>query len=168
MFNGEDFESWKITVLIALSSKKKIGFIDGKVSRPADNSPLRPHWQRCNDLVTSWILNSLHKDISGSVLYCSSAQEMWKELMERFGQTNKAKLFQVNKELLGISQGDFDIAAYYTRAKQIWDEFAAVDDMPRCTCKKCECNVNTRLVKYTQEQNMILFLMGLNDTYTSV
>ena len=40
--------------------------------------------------------------------------------------------------------------------------------MSRCTCKKCECRINTALVKYTQEQNMIHFFMGLNDSYTSV
>ena len=168
MFSGEDFDSWKRTFLIALSYKNKIGFIDGKVSRPADDSPLLPYWQRCNDLVVSWILNALHKDISGSVLYCDTAQQMWNELLERFGQSNKAKLFQIKRALAAISQGDSDIASYYTRAKKIWDEFAAVDDMPRCTCKKCECGINIALTKYAQEQNMIHFLMALNDSYTSV
>ena len=122
-FNGEDFDSWKRTFLIALSSKNKVGFVDGRVSKPADDSLLLPHWQRCNDLVASWILNSLHKDISGSVLYCNTAEELWKELVEQFGQSNKAKLFQVKKELSGITQGDSDIATYYTRAKKTWDEF---------------------------------------------
>jgi len=167
-FDGENFDSWKRTFLRALSSKNKVGFVDGTVVQPAADSPLFPYWQRCNDLVASWILNSLHKDISGSILYCNTAAEMWTELAERFGQSNKAKLFQVKKELSGISQGDFDIASYYTRAKRLWDEFALVDDMPRCTCKKCECGINVALGKYTQEQNMIHFLMGLNDSYTSV
>ena len=154
--------------LRALSSKNKIGFVDGKVPQPAADSPLLPYWQRCNDLVASWILNSLHKDIAGSILYCNTAAEMWQELGERFGQSNQAKLFQVKKELSAISQGDSDIASYYTRAKKIWDEFALVDDMPKCTCKKCECGINAALGKYTQRQNLIHFLMGLNDTYTSV
>jgi len=118
--------------------------------------------------VASWILNSLHKDISGSVLYCNSATEMWEELVERFGLSNKAKLFQVKKELSSVSQGDSDIASYYTRAKKACDEFSTVDDMPRCNCGKCECGVNNALVKYAQKQNMIYFLMGLNDSYTSV
>ena len=150
-FHGEDFDSWKRTFLIALSSKNKVGFVDGKIVKPAGDSPLLPYWQRCNDLVASWILNSLHKDISGSVLYCNSAAEMWGELVECFGQSNKAKLFQVKKELSSISQGDSDIASYYTRAKKTWDEFAAVDNMPRCSCGKCECEINNALVKYAQE-----------------
>jgi len=114
VFSGENFDSWKRTFLRALSSKNKVGSVDGKVTRPAADSPLFPYWQRSNDLVASWILNSLHKDISGSVLYCNTASEMWEELVERFGQSNKAKLFQVKKELSGISQGDSDIATYYT------------------------------------------------------
>ena len=135
-FDGENFDSWKRTFLRALSSKNKVGFVDGKIAQPAADSPLLPYWQRCNDLVASWILNSLHKDISGSILYCNTAAEMWSELTDRFGQSNKAKLFQIKKELSAISQENSDIASYYTRAKKIWDEFSAVDDMPRCTCKK--------------------------------
>jgi len=84
------------------------------VEQPAPNAPLFPYWQRCNDLVASWILNSLYKDIVGSILYCNTAAEMWQELGERFGQSNKAKLFQIKKELSAVSQGDSDIAAYYT------------------------------------------------------
>jgi len=168
IFDGENFDSWKRTFLRALSSKNKVGFVDGTVAQPVADAPTFSYWQRCNDLVASWILNSLHKDISGSILYCNTAAEMWTELTERFGQSNKTKLFQVKKELSAISQENSDIASYYTRAKKLWDEFAAVDDMPRCSCKKCECGINTALVKYTQEQNMIHFLMGLNDSYTSV
>ena len=125
-FDGENFDSWKRTFLQALSSKNKVGFVDGTVEQPAADSPLFPYRQRCNDLIACWILNSLHKDISCSILYCNTAAKMWGELAERFGQSNKAKLFQVKKELSFISQGDSDIASYYTRAKKIWDEFALV------------------------------------------
>jgi len=93
---------------------------------------------------------------------------MWGELVERFGQSSKAKLFQVKKELSGISQGDSDIASYYTRATWIWDKFAAVDDIAICTYNKCECGINNVLVKYAQEQNMTHFLIGLNDSYTTI
>jgi len=72
-FSGEDFDSWKRTFLIALSSKNKVGFVDGTIARPTNDSPLLLYWQRCKDLVASWILNSLRKEISGSVVlqYCS-------------------------------------------------------------------------------------------------
>ena len=74
-FNGEDFDSSKRTSLIALSSKNKVGFVDEKEYRRVNDSPLSPYWQRCNDLVASWILNALHKDTLGSVLYLQCCRE---------------------------------------------------------------------------------------------
>ena len=61
-----------------------------------------------------------------------------------------------------------DIACYFNKAKKVWDEFNAVGATPRCTCNKCECEVNDRLHKHDQEQKLIQFLMGLNESYTAV
>jgi len=77
---------------------------------------------------------------------------MWKELNERYGQTNKARLFQAQNQVLCISQGDLGITSYFTKAKKVWDEFTAVGATPNCTCSKCECEVNERLQKHNQEQ----------------
>jgi len=37
-----------------------------------------------------------------------------------------------------------------------------------CDCAKCECGVNAKLQKYTEEQRLIQFLMRLNGSYTAV
>ena len=47
---------------IALSVKNKLGFIDGTISRPVDVDLLGP-WVRNNNIVISWILNSVSKEI---------------------------------------------------------------------------------------------------------
>jgi len=60
-FPGEAFDSWKRTFLIPLSSKNKVGFVDGLITCPANDSPLLSYWQRCNDLVGLWILKFLMK-----------------------------------------------------------------------------------------------------------
>ena len=61
-----------------------------------------------------------------------------------------------------------DIANYYTKAKQLWDEAHAVGGILKCTCAKCECGVNRKLHKYNEEQKLIQFLIGLNNSYTTV
>ena len=48
-------------------------------------------------MVISWILNSLSKDIADSVEYVSDAVELWKEIKDRYDQTNGAKLFKSKK-----------------------------------------------------------------------
>ena len=153
---------------IALSAKQKLQFIDGTSEKPEADSPLLTHWQRCNDMVISWLLNSLHKSIRDSVIFCDTASEIWKELNERYGQSNKARHFQAQKEVCCISQGDLDIVSYFNKAKKVWDEFTAVNGMPWCECKKCGCDINGRLHQYLQEQKIIQFLMGLNESYTAV
>ena len=168
IFNGEDHDNWKRSVLIALSAKHKTAFIDGSYEKPYAKSPLLPYWKRCNDMVLSWLLNSMHKNIRDSVLFCEIASDMGKELKESYGQSNKARLFQAQKDVCCISQGELDIAAYFNKAKRLWDEFTAASASPRCTCCKCECDINGRLHDYFQDQKLIQFLMGLNESYTQV
>ncbi|XP_076945057.1 uncharacterized protein LOC143615963 [Bidens hawaiensis] len=91
---------------IALSAKNKLGFINNTVIMPA-NQPHLVYWQRCNDMVISWILNTLNHDIRDSVLYAETSQILWNELDSRYGQAND---------------------------KSNWDELNAVNSIPSCTC----------------------------------
>ena len=50
-FNGEDFDNWRQSVLIPLSTKHKTTFINGSYENPDASSPLLPYWKRCNDIV---------------------------------------------------------------------------------------------------------------------
>ncbi|KAM0048148.1 putative RNA-directed DNA polymerase [Helianthus debilis subsp. tardiflorus] len=161
-FDGNGFGAWKRAMMIALSAKNKLGFINNGVSRPIDDlhSAL---WQRCNDMVTSWILNTLSRDISGSVLYAETAQQLWNELNVRYGQANGAKLYQLQKNLCEITQGNNDIATYFTKIKSIWDELNALNQMPSCTC-----GVTHLVAKREEDQRLVQFLMGLNLSYDTI
>uniref|UniRef100_A0A7C9DJJ1 Retrotransposon Copia-like N-terminal domain-containing protein n=1 Tax=Opuntia streptacantha TaxID=393608 RepID=A0A7C9DJJ1_OPUST len=168
LFNGEDFENWRRSVTVALSAKQKLSLVDGSYKKPDASSPLLPYWQRCNDMVISWLLNSLHKNVRESVLFHNTASDIWDELNDRYGQSNKARLFQAQKAVSCMTQEDQDIANFFNKARKAWDEFAAVGATPRCSCSKCECQINARLQNYDQEQRIIQFLMGLNESYTAV
>ncbi|KAK9741839.1 hypothetical protein RND81_03G132500 [Saponaria officinalis] len=58
IFEGTGFSGWKRGMEIALSAKNKKGFIDGTIAKPAATSETAKAWQRCNEMVFSWILNS--------------------------------------------------------------------------------------------------------------
>ena len=57
------FGSWKKAMIIVLSAKNKLGFVDSSCIKPDLGSPDYHHWIRCNNMVISWILNSLAKEI---------------------------------------------------------------------------------------------------------
>jgi hypothetical protein len=50
-------------MLIALSAKNKMCFIDGSFPKPSMFKSYYNAWVRCNDLVVSWILNFISKEI---------------------------------------------------------------------------------------------------------
>ena len=76
-------------MLIALSVKNKLGFVDGAISKPSGNdSELLNSWLRNNNIVIAWILNSVSKEIFASVLYSDSVFEIWCDLKDRFEQSN--------------------------------------------------------------------------------
>lgn len=57
--DGTCYGSSRRTVFVALSIINKTDFITG-----ANRSTLARQWQKCNNLVISWLVNSLSKDIA--------------------------------------------------------------------------------------------------------
>ncbi|XP_075087754.1 uncharacterized protein LOC142169747 [Nicotiana tabacum] len=101
-FDGNGYGGWRKFILIALSVKNKVGFIDGTHSEPVHGSPDLKLWSRCNDMVISWLLNSLSKEIASSVIYAKIARDLWKEFEDKFGQSNG---YHLQKKLNDLVQG---------------------------------------------------------------
>ncbi|KAH0771720.1 hypothetical protein KY290_015701 [Solanum tuberosum] len=167
IFEGKGYGGWRRTIIIALSAKNNLGFIDGGCKALGSDSPYLKLWDRTNNMVTSWLLNSLSKEIAESVIYSKIAEALWKDLEDHFGQPNRANLYHLQKELNDLVQGSNDIARYYTRLKGLWDE---LDLLNTKNCCSCTCTYGGKNVssKALQDERLILFLMGLNNAYSPV
>ncbi|XP_019239751.1 PREDICTED: uncharacterized protein LOC109219732 [Nicotiana attenuata] len=164
VFDGRGYPGWRRSILLSLSAKRKLGFINGVCKSPGLNSPELEQWNCVNDMVISWILNALSKDMADSVIYSKTAKELWDSLEQRFGKSNGAKLYHLQKELSGLVQGNSDIAGYFTKLKRLWDELDALNVIICCSCV-CVCEGKAKLTKSLEDQRLIQFLMGLNDIY---
>ncbi|XP_075101647.1 uncharacterized protein LOC142177082 [Nicotiana tabacum] len=163
-FDGRGFPGWRRSVLIAISAKNKLGFINGTCGKPALNATEYPQWSRCNDMVTSCLLNSLTKVIRDNVTYSRTAKDLWSSLEYRFGKSSGAKLYHLRKEILKLDQGNSCIAGYFTTLKRFWDELDSLNSHLGCTCD-CICDGKKKIAKFMEDQRVIQFLMGLNDFY---
>ncbi|KAL3375217.1 hypothetical protein AABB24_006618 [Solanum stoloniferum] len=167
-FDGDRYQSWRIGVMQALSEKNKLGFIDGSCGKPDANSPQFRQWKRCDDMVTSWILNSMTQEISDSVEYVNDSVELWKVLEDKYyDQTNGAKMYQIQKEINDLTQGALDITVYYTRMKKLWEELSTLNLRSQCS-STCSCGAKDSMHKADQDRCLIQFLMGLNEAYSAV
>nr|XP_016510904.1 PREDICTED: uncharacterized protein LOC107828156 [Nicotiana tabacum] len=146
-FDGSGYRSWRRGVLRALSVKNKVRFINGKCRKPDSKDPSYDQWEQCDNMVTSWILNSISKDLTDNLQYVNDAQKLWQELEDRYDQTNGAKLYQLQKEINDLSQGTLDITG--------------------CKCN-CTCGAKANMQKVEQDRRLIQFLMELNEVYTVV
>lgn len=153
---GENYPSWCRSMLIALSVKNKVGFVDGSLPEPPLIEDInRDSWMRNNNLVISWILNSVSKDISTSIMFADSANEIWNDLKDRYEQSNGPRIFQIRREITNLNQNQDVVGVYFIRLKSLPEE---VDNFrPRCTCGNYGCNGVQEIEKYFQDEYIMHF-----------
>lgn len=152
-------------MFITLSAKNKLDFINDTITPPDLNDAEYQRWSHCNHMITSWLLNSVTKDIKDSVIYSKTSRDLWMSLEHRFRQTSGAKLFHPQKEITCLVRGTLDIAGYFTRLKRLWDELDSLNVDIVCSCVSV-CDGQRKLIKSLQDQNLMQFLMGLNEIYS--
>ena len=164
---GENYTSWSRAMLIALSVKNKTCFVDGSLPKPeGTNLDQLNSWIRSNNIVISWILNSVSKEISASVIYADTAHEIWMDLRDRFQQKNGPRIFQLRRELMNLVQKEDSVGNYFTKLKIIWEELN--NYRPVCSCSKCSCGGHKEMIVYHQMEYVMSFLMGLNDSFSQI
>ncbi|XP_022152756.1 uncharacterized protein LOC111020399 [Momordica charantia] len=161
---NENYTSWSRSMLIALTVKNKVGFVDGSIVRPTGD--LLHSWIICNNVVISWILNSLSKEISASILFSDSAREIWLDLKERFEKQNRPRIFQLRRDLSNLVQDQLSVSAYFTLLKTLWTELNSYS--PSCTFGRCSCGGVKEIIAFQQQEHVMCFLMGLNESFSQL
>ena len=120
----ENCMSWARSMILALSSRNKFGFVDGSIVEPDSSSSLYNSWSRCNTTVLSWLTNSLSLDLKASVMYINNARDLWIDLKNRLSQGNAPRSFELGKEIAHLSQRSLSVSSYFTKFKTLWNEYA--------------------------------------------
>ncbi|KAH9725530.1 protein kinase domain-containing protein [Citrus sinensis] len=161
LLTGDNYPTWRRAIRMALSAKNKMGFVNGTILKP--EGPEAAEWERCNDMVLSWLLNSISPDIANSVIYADTAKEVWDDLYNHFSQGNLARIFQIKRAICTLLQEQSSINVYYTKLKTLWDELASYTSIPNCSCGSLK-----EIQEYQQQERVYQFLMGLNDSYAAL
>jgi hypothetical protein len=160
LLTGENYYTWSRSMLMALTAKNKVLFINGGLPKPDPASPEFLPWMRCNNMVLSWIINSVSKEISISIICVDTAEAMWNDLKDRFSQQNGPRIFQIQKSISDLRQENLSMSSYFTILKGLWDEWIHYKPLPPCTCGTMKVHN-----EYQQQEHVMQFLMGLNESY---
>jgi len=63
-------------MLTTLSAKNKSQFVNGSAKKPEKENSLFNAWQRCNDMVVSWIVHSVSSNIRQSILWMENVEDI--------------------------------------------------------------------------------------------
>nr|XP_016479842.1 PREDICTED: uncharacterized protein LOC107801087 [Nicotiana tabacum] len=135
--------------------------VDGTSSKDKFPDAMGNHWERVNAIVLSWLMNSMAKGLLGGIMYASSAQTVWEDLAERFNKVDGSRTLNLHKEIATLTQGSASVSVYFSKLKDLWEEFEALVPAPECDCPKSRDFVN-----YLQKLRLYQFLMGLNESYS--
>lgn len=130
-FTESNYTSCNQTMLLGLTMKNKIGFIDGTLLR----------LMICNSVVKAWILNAISKEISATTNFSDSTQEMW-------------FVYRINTsiKISNLVQDQLSVTTYFVKLKTLWNEL--VSYRPSCTYRRCSCGSVKNLVFNTFKPNM--------------
>ncbi|XP_019257893.1 PREDICTED: uncharacterized protein LOC109236131 [Nicotiana attenuata] len=124
VFDGRVYPGWKRSILLSCQPRRSL-----------DSS------MELAKLLISTLLNK-----SSGVMSTTC-------LEQRFGKSNGAKLYHLQKELSGLVKGDSGIAGYFTKLKRLWDELDALNVIIACSCVSV-CEGKAKLTKSLEDKRM--------------
>ena len=123
---------------------------------PVVNSPSAIQvWIHADNMVGTWIINSVSPKIQASIIYRDTALEIWNNLKETFCHRNGPKIFNLQKQIAKLHQGEVSITDFFIQLKVLWDQLQSFSPFPLCTCGKCLCNVHQRLTDLQARESIM-------------
>ena len=98
-------------------AKNKLGFINDtlNLSSPLVETPSTIQAWICSDnMVGTWKINSVSPKIQVSIIYMDTTLEIWNDLKEQVPQGNGLRIFNLQKEIPKLTQGDASITNTFT------------------------------------------------------
>ncbi|XP_057745311.1 uncharacterized protein LOC130963180 [Arachis stenosperma] len=109
-------------------------------------------------MTVSWILNTIEPSLRSTVAYVENAHTPWEDIKEQFSVVNGPRIQQLKSDLTRCKQEGMAMMAYYGKLKVLWDELAHCEQIPKCTCGGCKCEIGSQLEKEGKKRGSANFL----------
>nr|GEV19962.1 hypothetical protein [Tanacetum cinerariifolium] len=86
LLNGFNYLLWSRAITIALGGRSRLGFISGKNANPGVTSPEYEAWLSKDQMVMSWILNSMERNIAEIFSYSESSKDLYEVVQDMYGK----------------------------------------------------------------------------------
>ncbi|GJY78471.1 putative RNA-directed DNA polymerase, partial [Tanacetum coccineum] len=161
----KNYRVWAAALKHCIHSKNKLGFINGKLTKPdPETQPfLAGQWERCNSMVLTWILNFVSPELFIGQVFSSNAKQMWDELAETSDKIDGSVIFNLHYKINTVSQNGFKLSDYYHKLNSLWREYDDMVQLPICTRDGAGSYKD-----HVQLLKLIQFVMGMDDVYAPI
>ena len=154
LLNGHNYIHWVQAAKMYISGHKKLGYITGTKKAPVETDPTYEDWDSENNLVMSWLVNSMEDHISRGLMFCKTAKEIWDSLAESYSQKHDlALVYQLDRECAFMQQGSMTIEEYWGKLRAKWEELDHYQPVPKTV---------EEMHKQRDQRRVFEFLSGLN------
>ena len=153
LLKGPNYNEWATNLRMALKARKKLGFVDGSISKPHQDSEDHDDWWTNNALVLSWIKLTITESVRSNLSHLEIASDYWEHIRRRYSVNNGERVQRIKAELATCRQHGMSIEAYHGKLMQLWTALAE----HRIT-KTCGCEISVNLEKEREEERLHEFL----------
>ncbi|KAL0355744.1 UNVERIFIED_CONTAM: hypothetical protein Sradi_4021300 [Sesamum radiatum] len=151
---GSNYLGWSRAIKLALAAKIKLSFIGGRSVKLAIGAEDYNQWVCTNCMVSSWILNSISRDVVGAFMFTTSARALLLEIEGRYSVSNGPLLYQLKREITLTWQGNQSVADYCF--KMLRDELMWLEPPPMCACNPlCVCTAR-KIMNGRNDTNQVM------------
>lgn len=154
---GSNFLNWSRSVRRALAAQSKLELIDGTLLEPTPETSYYKQWIRTDAMISSWIINSISKELSSGFTHIPNTRKLWEASVHRFGRCNGPRIYKLQREIFGYVQGNQSVVQYFNSLTGLWDELDMI--LPPLDCN---CIARKKADKREEQQRLMKFLHGLN------
>ncbi|XP_074344585.1 uncharacterized protein LOC141683731 [Apium graveolens] len=134
-----DYRTWKRSMEIQLSSKRKLGFVTGLEVGSVTDATEALQWDTCNSM---------------------------KQLETRFHLTHGSRKYKLSKEVYALKQNGSPVNDYFTSLSSLWVELDSMNLLPAITTDSDDVSKLLKAIHTQKEEcKLFQFLNGLDDVY---
>ncbi|KAG6480145.1 hypothetical protein ZIOFF_063623 [Zingiber officinale] len=159
--NCLNYLQWSQSVNMYICGKGKKDFLTSASVAPSPKDPKYKIWNAENQMVMSWLINSMDNEIRENFLR-QFAKDIWEATKETYSHSdNTSELFEVELNLHDLRQGEL-LTQYFNSTSHHWQQVNILD------VHQWACKTNVKLHRKIKEQGTFKFLFRLNSSLDNV
>ena len=108
--DGKNYLKWSKIVQMHIKGRGKGGYLTGATKAPTSTDPQFETWDEHDNLVKTWLINSMKPNIGENYILHPTAKAIWDATRKTYSTIdNSSAMFKIEQQLFHLHQGEMDV-----------------------------------------------------------